>query len=249
MHRFYLPPAAARAPVLTLQGSEAHHALHVLRLGRGDRVQVLDGEGHILSGEITATGSRTLTLAVRLTEERPPLVPAATLYQAVAKTRSMEWIVQKAVELGVRCLAPVLSERSVPRFTPPEAAAKVRRWRELAVEALKQCGNPWLPEILPPRPLAEVLADHRRPSLAVVACLAPGTAPLRRVFTEYRAAHTAPPVEVGLWVGPEGDFTPAEYAAITATGARPVTLGPLVLRCETAAVCCLAGVRYEWAPV
>jgi 16S rRNA (uracil1498-N3)-methyltransferase len=244
MHRFYLPPPLCQGDRLELSGPEAHHALHVLRLAAGDPVTVLDGAGGVLDCEVAAAGRRAVTLAVRRREQRPLPALAVTLFQAVAKTRAMEWIVQKATELGARRLVPVLTERSVPRFSADDTEHKAARWREIAIEALKQCGTPWLPEILAPAPLAAVLETGRAFELALVAALAPGAGHPRRTLEEFRARHSGP-AEVAVWVGPEGDFTPAELAAILGTGARAVTLGSLVLRCDTAAAYCLSVLNYE----
>jgi len=248
MHRFYLPPPFCQGDPLELSGPEAHHALHVLRLVVGDPITVLDGAGGVLDCEVAATDRRTVTLAVRRREQRPRPALAVTLFQAVAKTRAMEWIVQKATELGVRRLVPVLTERSVPRFPAGDAEPKAARWREIAIEALKQSGTPWLPEISAPAPLAATLGAGRAFELALVAALAPEAGHPRRMLEEFRTRHGGQPLAVAVWIGPEGDFTPAELEAIRSTGARPVTLGPRVLRCDTAAVYCLSVLNYELLP-
>lgn len=248
MHRFFLPPPLCQGDRLELSGPEAHHALHVLRLTAGDPVTVLDGAGTVLDCEVAATGRRAVTLAVCRRESRPPPGLALTLFQAVAKARAMEGIVQKATELGVRRLVPVLTERSVPRFSAGDTPPKLARWREIAIEALKQCGTPWLPEILAPAPLAAVLETGRGFDLALVAALAPGAGHPRRLLEEFRARHPNELVKVGVWVGPEGDFTPAELEAIQRTGAHAVTLGERVLRCDTAAVYCLSVLNYALQP-
>lgn len=247
MHRFFLPPPLGQGDRLELPGPEAHHALHVLRLAVGDPVMVLDGAGGVLDCEVAATGRRAATLTVRRREQRPRPAPAVTLFQAVAKSRAMEWIVQKATELGVRRLVPVLTERSVPRFSAGDTQHKAARWREIAIEALKQCGTPWLPEIPAPAPLAAVLGTGRAFDLALVAALAPDAGHPRQMLEDFRARHSGP-AEVALWVGPEGDFTAAELAAIRGTGARAVTLGERVLRCDTAAVYCLSVLNYALPP-
>jgi 16S rRNA (uracil1498-N3)-methyltransferase len=245
MHLFHLPPEACRGETLTLAEAEAHHALHVLRLRPGDGLTVLDGAGGIHECTVTAADRRRVSLAVvkRRTEPRP--THQVTLIQAVTKTRSMEWIVQKGTELGLRRLVPVVTERSVPQLAGAEAARKALRWREIAIESLKQCGTPWLPEIVPPLPLADYLAQAPAFELALVASLHAGACHPRHPIEEFRAKHGRLPVDVAAWVGPEGDFTEGEIAAITATGAMPVTLGPLVLRAETAAVYCLSFLAYE----
>lgn len=245
MRRFHLPPAACGADRLELPEPEARHAAQVLRVRPGEAVAVLDGAGRVLTCVVAAVARRTVRLEVCARTTHPRTGPALTLFQAVAKTRYMEPIVQKATELGVARLVPVLTEHSVPRFSPADAAARAARWREIAIEAMKQCGTPWLPDIPPPAPLAEVLAHAEGFDLALVAALAPGAAPARSVLELCRARLRAASARVAVWVGPEGDFTSAELAAITRAGAQPVSLGPRVLRCDTAALWCLAVLNYE----
>lgn len=228
-----------------MTGGEAHHALHVVRIRDGEEVQVLDGAGTELHCRVRAAGRREVHLDVLRRVEHPRFPTRVTLFQAVTKTRSMDWIVQKAAELGCDRLVPVLAERSVPRFDPEEAVRKAGQWREIAIEALKQCGWPWLTEILPPQPLASALPSTADLDLGFVASLRPDARHARIHFDAFRARHGTGPRSVGVWVGPEGDYTAEEYDAIAAAGVKPVSLGPRVLRAETAAVSVLATVNYE----
>jgi 16S rRNA (uracil1498-N3)-methyltransferase len=245
MHRFYSPPDRCAGATLTLEGAEAHHALHVLRLAVGEVVTVLDGVGHELLCEVAAAEKRLVTLAVRQRRDLAGPACAVTLCQAVTKTRSLELVVQKATELGVRRLVPVLCERSVPQIGAEAAPRKLERWRDIAIEGIKQCGSPWLPEISRPRPLKEILADGVRCELRLVGSLHPGATHPRLAIEAFRARHGRLPADAAIWIGPEGDFTPAEIAAICDAGAVPISLGPLVLRSETAAIYCLSFLSYE----
>lgn len=246
MHRFHLPPPACAAGQLELPEPEARHAVQVLRLAPGDPVAVHDGAGTVLHCVVQSASRRAVTLQVRERHRHPRTGPELTLFQAVAKARYMDAIIQKATELGVSRLVPVLTERSVPRLAETEAAHKAARWREVAIEAMKQCGTPWLPEIPPPAPLGEVLARSEPFDLALVAALMPGAEAPRRVLAPFRGRGGS--LRVAVWVGPEGDFTGAELDAIVRAGARPVTLGPRVLRCDTAALWCLSVLGYELEP-
>jgi 16S rRNA (uracil1498-N3)-methyltransferase len=247
MHRCYLPPEVCHGSTLELAGGEAHHALHVLRARVGDPMLILDGAGHSYRGVVTALGRHRVNVGVEERQFHPRLPHQLTLIQAVAKPRSMDWIVQKATELGTHRLIPLLTERSIPQVDPADAARKVSRWRDLAIEALKQCGTPWLPAIDPPRPLGEFLAQALRFDLTLLAALAGAPRHPREPWQEYCHKHGRHPGNLAVWIGPEGDFAPAELEAITAAGAIPITLGPYVLRCETAAVACLAIFAYEGA--
>lgn len=245
MHRFYLRADAGEGETLVLSEAEAHHAREVLRLQVGETVTVLNGAGAILDCAVAGLDRRQVRLDVRHRRSEPRPVPAVTLIQSVTKTRSMEWIVQKGTELGVRRLIPILTERSVPQFTREDANRKAERWRDIAVESLKQCGTPWLPELSAPVPLGEYLAAPVATDLALVASLHPGAVAPKQVLEAFRRQHDRPPIEVAVWIGPEGDFTAGEIESIRATSAVPITLGPLVLRAETAAVYCLSFLGYE----
>ena len=245
MHRFYLPPSDCQDNTIALTGAEAHHALSVLRLGPGERVVVLDGAGHELLCDVRATAGGRVDLAVQQRHPLTSLPCRLTLIQAMTKPKSMEIIVQKATELGATRLVPVLSERSVAQLDGEAAGRKTEKWRAIAIEAIKQCGSPWLPAIDEPVKPGVFLARGERFDLTLLASLQPGAMHPREVLQAYQAEHGRPPRQLAVWVGPEGDFTPAELGAIRGSGAQPVTLGPLVLRSETAAIYCLSFLSYE----
>jgi 16S rRNA (uracil1498-N3)-methyltransferase len=157
----------------------------------------------------------------------------------------MDSIVQKATELGVDRIVPVLTERTVPEFGPGTGASKRERWLGVAVESMKQCGTPWLPEILEPAPIAMRLKNGERGELGLVGSLQAGAQHPRRCFEQFVTERGRLPSSVEVWVGPEGDFTPEEMDRIVESGARPITFGRLVLRSETAAVYGLSVVQYE----
>lgn len=245
MHRFHLTPEQCHAPTLTLTDAEAHHARQVLRVRTGDRVAVLDGAGHEYLCEVTDVTRHAVVLRARQRHDLPALPYRLTLFQAVTKSRSMDLIVQKATELGAHRIVPVLSERSVVQWSAEDAPRKTGKWQAVAVEAIKQCGAPWLPIIETPATLQAVLARNDRFDLMFLASLQPGNRHPRECFATFSADHGRAPTEVAVWIGPEGDFTPAELSAILSSGALPITLGPLVLRSETAAIYCLSFLSYE----
>jgi 16S rRNA (uracil1498-N3)-methyltransferase len=227
--RFFL--ADLRQLVLT--GGQAHHCRRVLRLKAGDVVSVFDGCGNQAECRITGFTRDSVCLEAiwRFSTQRPPC--HITLAQAVPK-KNMDWIIEKATELGAAEIVPLISERAVAR---PDAG-KLRRWREIALESCKQCGNNWLPVIHPPQSLAGFLRSVDGYDLKLVASLQPDAK---------RLGSIPPAASVLLLIGPEGDFTPAEYELAKSAGCRPLSLGPLVLRAETAAVCALSIIRYELA--
>ena len=245
MHRFHLPPEACQGLTLTLTDREAHHALHVVRLRRDERVAVLDGVGHEYQCEVREASRDSVTLAVLTKSAIAPLPYHVTLLQAITKGKAFETIVQKATELGAFRVVPLLSERVVSVPDEDAAANKVEKWKLIAVDSIKQCGSAWLPQIEAPTPLRDFLARHERFELPLVASLQDDRRHPRAVLDDYRLEHGRLPKSVGVFIGPEGDFTPAEIDAIKETGAFPVTLGPLVLRSDTAAVYALSVLNYE----
>ena len=245
MHRFHLQPEQCNGPMLTLTGREAHHALHVLRLCKGDRLTVLDGSGRELICQVHSHNREQVSLTVIESKATPPLPCRVTLLQAIPKGKIIESIIQKATELGASRIVPLLSERTTVHLAPEDRSAKLEKWRLTAIEAVKQCGNPWLSQLEPPLTPRDFLARAEQFELALIASLQPDSRHPRQYFRAFFEQHGRMPHSVCVWIGPEGDFTPEEISAIKTAGARPITLGSLVLRSETAAVYCLSILNYE----
>ena len=245
MHRFYLPPAQCVGDQLRLTDREAHHALHVLRLRNGETVTILDGAGQSLECEVNGLTRAEVKLKVRTRSLIPPLPCQITLIQALPRGKIMDAIIQKAVELGAHRVIPILSERVVSQLDEEGVESKRDKWQQVAVEAIKQSGAAWLPSVAAPIPLAKYLAQPEVFDLTLIGSLQAERRHPRACLVEYQTRQSHPPGRIGVWVGPEGDFTPAEVAAIQAAGAQPITLGRLVLRVETAAIYCLSILNYE----
>jgi 16S rRNA (uracil1498-N3)-methyltransferase len=245
MHRFFLPPLECQRQPLILSATEAHHAVNVLRIRERERVVVLNGAGDEFLCEVQQADRRQVTLKILQKHAIPPLPYQVTLAQAVIKGKTMEWIVQKATELGMHRIIPILSERTVARVGADDASSKVERWEATAIEAIKQCGSAWLPRIEPPLTPRALLARNEKFELPLIASLQGDARHPREHFHSFLAEHRRLPKSVCVWVGPEGDFTPSEVNAIRAGGALPVTLGQLVLRSDTAAIYCLSVINYE----
>jgi 16S rRNA (uracil1498-N3)-methyltransferase len=245
MHRFYLPPEQCRGETLFLSESEARHAVQVLRLRRGERVSVLNGAGLEFLCQTRDAHRSKVSLAVLEQQARPPPACQITLLQALPKGQIIESIIRKATELGAARIVPLLAERVVTRPSAREAVHKAEKWQRAAIEAIKQCGLAWLPKVQAPLTLQEWLARQEQFELPFLASLQPGSRHPRQYFEAFGASHGRPPRTACVWVGPEGDFTPAETEAIKAAGSLPITLGPRVLRTETAAIYCLSVLSYE----
>ena len=244
MHRFYLAPEHWRDDSLALTGAEAHHARNVLRLEGGDKVVLFDGRGRELTAEIISSSPE---LALRkLHEAKTPLLSCQiTLGQAIPKGKNMDLIVQKAVEIGAAEIAPILSDRTVVRLDEESAAPKQAKWQTVAIEAAKQCGQNWLPRVHVPQTMAQFFQQPHRFDLQLIGSLQSDAVHLKKILAEYSAEHGDRPTSVLMLVGPEGDFTPAELSLARSHGCRPITLGPIVLRVETASIYCLSVLSYE----
>ena len=241
MNRYYLPSLSGEG-VVELRDEEAHHALNVLRVRPGEAVTLLNGCG----GEGVASVREITRKSVRLDVNRftdvPRTIPAITLVQSVLKGKAMDLFFQKATELGCARIIPLETDRCVARVEVADHADKVDKWRQVCIEAIKQCGSPWLPEIFPPATISEATRRSADVECALVAALSDE----RRTIKSVLGGNTRGSIRrVSVWTGPEGDFTPAELSQIIAAGVLPVTLGPRVLRSETAALYCLSVLQHE----
>ena len=245
MHRFYLPPEQCQGSLLTLDGREAHHGLHVLRLRRGEQIVVLDGVGQEFFCEVRELTRHEIQLTPLSKKFIEPLPYQITLVQAIPKGKIFESIIQKATELGVARIIPLLSERVTSHLDEENSEAKVEKWQLTAIEAIKQCGSPWLPKVEAPVSPKDFLARAEVFDLALIGSLQTETRHARAWFQAYQEERKRLPHTLCVWVGPEGDFTPEEIRAARNAGALPITLGRLVLRSETAAVYCLSILNYE----
>ena len=215
---------------------------------RGEKLVLFNGCGREITAEIIDLGSSEIRLRKLHEAETPPLRCRIVLGQAVPKGKNMELIVQKAVEIGADQIAPIISDRTVVQVDSESAVQKQAKWQQIAIEAAKQCGQNWLPRVHVPRKLAEFF-DAATPNagfdLRLIGSLQPDAQHLKKILADYSSEHQHRPQSVLMLVGPEGDFTPAELALARRHGCRPITLGPIILRVETAAIYCLSVLSYE----
>lgn len=236
MTRVYLDCELRPGLLVELPPETAAHVAKVLRARSGDELTLFNGDGCEFAGTVEdIRGSRVKATvgSVRLADRESPLL--ITLVQCVPRADRMDLIVQKATELGVARITPVLSERCVVRLDRSQAQSKISHWRAIAVGACEQCGRNRLPLIDPPQPLIDHLGA------------APGTGV--KLVLEPDAGASALPAPSGalqIAIGPEGGFAPGELEAFRIAGFQRIGLGPRILRTETAAIAAVAWLQARW---
>jgi 16S rRNA (uracil1498-N3)-methyltransferase len=230
---------------IALSQEESHHLVSVNRARPGDTVVAFDGRGSEWICELADADKKAARLKVRFAQKAKTLPWRIALGQALPLGGAMDSIVRKATEIGVSLIVPLESERTQVHLDSDRSDRKTAKWQTAALEAAKQCGNPWLPEIGPVTPASAFMESAKGYDLKLIASLQPGAKSLKSVLAQFRASQGRPPANVLWLVGPEGDFTPAEMSLSRSTGFEPISLGPLVLRCETAAVYALSVLSYE----
>ena len=243
MHRFFL--SSVDWPSGMLRGEEARHLSQVLRIKPGDTITVFDGCGRRAAAEVLSVSREEVALRMGEARKSPMPMPHITLAQAIPKGKNMDLIVQKAVELGVAAIQPLVTRNTIVH----PGDGKSDKWQRTALEACKQCGQDTLPMVADPLSFdrwiqngIEIPPAGEAKHLRLIASLAPGAKPLRDVLHAHPQTTAAT-----VLIGPEGDFTADETAAALAAGFVPASLGEIVLRVETATIFCLSALRYEFA--
>ena len=233
--RVYVEAALTGGTRGLVSGNAANHIARVLRLGVGDALTLFDGRGGEYASRIEGLRKDAVEVAVGehvAIERESPL--ALTLAQGVSRGERMDWVMQKATELGVQRIVPLITKRSVVRLDPGQAQKKLQHWRGIIIASCEQCGRNRLPQLAAPRDLQEFLGSEAttgamRLLLSPIGSLRIGAIKLVQKFT--------------VLIGPEGGLAPEEAQAAIAQGFVGVQLGPRVLRTETAAIAALAALQ------
>lgn len=217
-----------------LPEAQAHYIGRVLRMAPGDAVQLFDGSGQEYQGVLVEVGKKLVRVELHqqltgLTESRLRI----HLGQGLSRGERMDWAIQKAVELGVAEITPIISERCEVRLKDERADKRLAHWRQIAISACEQCGRSVIPLIHPPAPLAQWLAVEAQLKLV----LHPVADPL--------AGHQHPE-SLAFLIGPEGGLSDVEVEQARSAGFQPARLGPRVLRTETAPVVALSVAQQLW---
>lgn len=248
LNRVFIDEPLAPDAVVRVGGPAANHIARVLRLRAGDVLTAFDGRGGEYAARIESLRKDTVLVAVgahRAVERESAL--AITLAQGVSRGERMDLVVQKATELGVQRIVPLLTERSVVRLDAKQADAKLRHWRAIAIAACEQCGRNAVPEVAAPQRLDALLAQSTvQPPTRSEQPRADG---MQRVVLSpsgtLRARELVAGAPVMVLIGPEGGLSEAEIASAVRADFRELRLGPRILRTETAALAALAVLQLQ----
>lgn len=245
MHaRFYHPAEITVGQLTELSVENKHHAARVLRLRRGDSITLFNGNGGEFSARIdNITKSSTTVLVANYhdTDCESPL--NIELAQAICANEKMDWIIQKAVELGVTCIQPVTAARSIVHLSGERSTKRLQHWQKIVISACEQCGRNHLPQVSPLISLPEWLSlkkTSKSPHDLHLMLSTAATESLRNIPTPTVNA------KVALVIGPEGGFTGEEIMAIRHAGFIPLRLGKRILRTESAALAAVAALQTLW---
>lgn len=238
MPRFYCPQALSVGAIVTLPDHAAHH-VHVLRLASGDAVMLFNGEGGEYAATLNAIDRKRVSAEIKAFSPREAELPyAITLAQALPEASKMDWIIEKAVELGAAALQPLTAQRCVVRLSAERAAKKLAHWQGIIVAAAEQSGRNRLPQLAGPVDFNGWVGQqngYRRILL---------TPRAEQSLSDWARRH--PPQPVALMIGPEGGFTEQEEDMARAQGALMLSMGPRVLRTETAGLAAIAALSAAW---
>lgn len=229
------------ADTIKITGSDAHHLMHVMRAKAGQLVTVVDDNGQVAAMEMVAFSDSAVTLQLKehlAADTESPL--KIMLAQCLLKADKMDMVVQKAVELGVVGVIPISSQNCVARYDAKKGAARKDRWQKIADEAAKQCGRTALLKVRPIVTLGQFIADMQATDSSLVFFYENEN---EQSAKEYLRSLKAK--QIVLLVGPEGGFSLDEAKLIEEAGGKSVTLGPRILRAETAALTAIAVTQYE----
>jgi 16S rRNA (uracil1498-N3)-methyltransferase len=236
----FIQPEEIRQDVASLAPDESHHLARVLRVEAGQELTLFDGQGTRAEGVIDAVSKKEVTVQITARETVPPPPVEITLVQAICKPDRFEMILQKATELGVRRIQPVVTQNvSLPAG---KIEKMVERGEVIIRNAAQQCGTAWLPSFQPLEKINRIFPTLGKFDAVFIGSLHPEAKPFQESFQSLEKSKIK---TAALIIGPEGDLTKEEVDAAVAAGARPVSFGTQILRTETAAIFGLSVLAYE----
>ncbi len=241
MKRFYVSQFQVQKGVIKVGGSEARHIRRVLRLKTGDEVILFNGSTQQYLGTIIEEHSNSVSIQIQnILPSQGESSLEVTLAQSLLKGEKMDYLIQKATELGVKRVIPFLSSRSIPHLDKSQKAKRHQRWGRIAIEASKQCGRGGIPSIEPIQDYSCLLRSAPTEALRLLLWEKEGMR-LKEVLRGLKERK-----EIFFVVGPEGGFSKEEVTQAEEFGFTPVFLGERILRAETVSLCILSILQYEW---
>lgn len=237
MHRFFAEPDACKGEWIRLSGEDRNHIKNVLRLKTGEQITVCSGDDLEYVCEIVEfTETEVLAKVIDVLGSSSELPVEITLYQGLPKSDKMDFIIQKAVELGADRIVPVITKRTIVKLDPGKAAKRLKRYQAIAVSAAKQSKRSRIPKVGPIMHFSEALKDAETMDMNLIPYeKAKGMQYSREIVQQLPGKHT-----LGIFIGPEGGFAEEEIEAARAIGASCITLGRRILRTETAGLAVLS---------
>ena len=240
MRRFFIPPENIQGKIAVITGGDVLHLSKVLRKQSGDIIEAADGRGNILKARIVQIESNLINLDILETHVLEERKVHVRLFQAIPRGSKFDWIIEKASELGVMELIPVVSERTVPKIVDERGLKKLSRWQRIALESMKQVGRTTAMTVHRAIPIAEVGSMIKEKSLKILPWELEEDVTLKTLVQAN--VHTR---EIEILIGPEGGLSIPEAEDLKKLSFQTVSLGKRILKAETAAVVTLGNVFYE----
>ncbi|KQL48952.1 16S rRNA methyltransferase [Brevibacillus choshinensis] len=242
MQRYFVEPDHFTEHEVTIVGDDVHHIVNVMRAREGEEIFVSDGTGRSAVAKLVSLSAKEVRATVlELLAEQRELPIRVTIGQGLPKGEKMEWILQKGTELGAYSFFPFSSERTIVKLDAKKEAKKLERWRKIVKEAAEQSHRDVLPQLLSPVSFREALEAGKQYTRCAIAYEKEGGTTMHQVLTEMTADDS-----LLVLIGPEGGFSPDEVAQAEAKGFLSVSLGPRILRTETASQFVLACASYQF---
>ncbi len=229
MHIFFVPPSQIKNQNITIWGQDAHHIQNVLKMSKGEKIIIQDGENHKYLCEIEEiTAEKIIAKIIKQENSLSENKIKIALAQSLPKASKLDFIIQKTTELGIDKIIPFTSERSIPRIEE-KISAKLTRWQKIAQSAASQSGRSHIPQVESLKTWEEILSGIKNYGLSLIPWENEKENSLKSILLQNKI-----PQNILVIIGPEGGFSHAEVNSAKKMGAIPISLGPRILRCETA---------------
>jgi 16S rRNA (uracil1498-N3)-methyltransferase len=249
MHRCYIQQNNWQGKYAFPSKEELHHITHVMRLKVGETIDIFDGEGHEARAiVVNENGEADSPFCLKIISDIISVEQSIklTLFQAIPKGKRIDTLIEKCTELGISEIVPMVTERVIVKISDSKSEKhKISRWQSIALSAAKQCGRADIPNIKEVVSINNVFEKCEKPDCILIASLEDSAQSFQKVLREIKAS--GKPIDsIGVFIGPEGDFTEKEHDFLVESGALPVSFGKLIMRVETASIYATSILAYEF---